>query len=124
MGTGAIGEELTPLVAVSLQFLHVPPGKARELEAIVIEGYMAGLRDAGWRGDERLVRLGYGLATGLFGAVATVGMWHELADAELSEMLAGAIGGSIGEVLATWRELQEHFLDLGEAAARLCEEIA
>ena len=74
MGTGVVGEELMPLIGVSLHFLHVPPKQARELEATVIDGYTLGLRDAGWRGDERLVRLGYGLATSLFCGVASVGM--------------------------------------------------
>jgi hypothetical protein len=33
-----------------------------ELEAAVFTSYLDGLGDAGWRGDQRLVRLGYALA--------------------------------------------------------------
>jgi len=33
------------------------------LEGIAFEGYLEGLRDAGWRGDPRQVRLGYTAAS-------------------------------------------------------------
>jgi hypothetical protein len=38
---------------------EVDLAQARALEDIVFEGYLEGLRDAGWRGNPRQVRLGY-----------------------------------------------------------------
>ena len=121
MGSGVVGEELMPLVGVSLHFLHMSPKQARELEAVVLDGYTSGLRDAGWHGDERLVRLGFRLATGLFCGVACVGMWKSLADEERRDRSAEILGGSIEEVLSTWRELQDYFLDLTDEAIALSE---
>ncbi|UCC63635.1 MAG: hypothetical protein JSV36_00825, partial [Anaerolineae bacterium] len=65
VGTGAIGEEIEPLVNRSLGFFEVELARARELNDIVIGGYLDGLRDAGWQGDPRRVRLGYTAATAL-----------------------------------------------------------
>ena len=59
VGQGAIGEEIANLVFVSLAFDEVDLAQAQALEDIVIEGYLEGLRDAGWRGDPQQVRLGY-----------------------------------------------------------------
>ena len=42
-----------------MAFNEVDFGRAQELEEIVFEGYLEGLRHAGWRGDPRQVRLGY-----------------------------------------------------------------
>jgi hypothetical protein len=57
-GPGHLGEDLFKLVNVTLAITAVPFGPA-ELEAAAFDGYLAGLRDAGWTGDARLVRLGY-----------------------------------------------------------------
>jgi hypothetical protein len=40
-------------------FYFREPEDLDELEDVVLAGYVEGLADAGWRGDERLVRLGY-----------------------------------------------------------------
>jgi hypothetical protein len=58
-GIGAIGEDLVPLVGATLSFFEVGPNQAQELDQIVFDGYLQGLREAGWRGDPRLARLGY-----------------------------------------------------------------
>lgn len=58
-GLAAVGEELAPLVWVApLEFL-IAPGDVARLEEGALAGYLAGLRDAGWRGDPQLVRQGY-----------------------------------------------------------------
>lgn len=65
IGIGAIGQEIGQLVAGSL----LPPGTdvshAVDLGETVLDGYLDGLRDAGWRGDARLVRLGYSASAAL-----------------------------------------------------------
>src|SRR5439155_4390297 len=62
-GIGAVGEEIAPLVWGSLGFRDVPIEQAQELEALVFNSYLDGLRDAGWNGDARLVRFGYAAAS-------------------------------------------------------------
>jgi hypothetical protein len=59
VGKGPIGADLNPLVLMSVGLGGVAPDKMPELEAIVFDGYVQGLREAGWQGDRQLVRLGY-----------------------------------------------------------------
>jgi hypothetical protein len=58
-GIAAIGEELVPLVGATLLFGDAEADHTQELDQIVFDGYVQGLRDAGWEGDPRLARLGY-----------------------------------------------------------------
>lgn len=71
LGTAAVGEELASLVCASVMLADADPDRVRELGETCFEGYLAGLRDAGWDGDPKLVRLGYAAGTiryGLFPA--------------------------------------------------------
>jgi hypothetical protein len=61
-GTGAIGEEIVGLAGSSIMFGAVGPEKFEELDHLVFENYVAGLRDVGWEGDESVPRLGYSAA--------------------------------------------------------------
>jgi hypothetical protein len=63
VGGGAVGEELAQLVAGSLSRGRFAPADARSVDEVVFDGYVAGLRDAGWRGDPGLARLGYTVAS-------------------------------------------------------------
>ena len=57
-GLGAIGEDAGNLVPDAVFDHFVPAADLPALEQAVYEGYLAGLRAAGWRDDPRLVRLG------------------------------------------------------------------
>ncbi|MBV7327237.1 aminoglycoside phosphotransferase family protein [Chloroflexi bacterium TSY] len=67
VGIGAIGEDLAPLVWANLLWAHVDsqvqPGDIELRTSAVLTGYLAGLRQAGWSGDEQTVRLGYTIAS-------------------------------------------------------------
>jgi hypothetical protein len=64
-GVSALGAELAPLVGGSLLFGEAGLAEADDLEAAVFASYLEGLREAGWRGDPQIVRLGYTLALAL-----------------------------------------------------------
>ncbi|MBK9178774.1 MAG: aminoglycoside phosphotransferase [Acidimicrobiales bacterium] len=57
VGDGALGEDPSNLVIDSVMDLMWPVARLDELDAAVWEAYRAGLHAAGWRGDDRLVRL-------------------------------------------------------------------
>lgn len=57
-GLGAIGEDAGNVVPDSVFDHFLAADDLPALESAVFTGYLGGLRDAGWRGDERLVRLG------------------------------------------------------------------
>lgn len=69
-GLGVLGEELVPLFAATLSFVAVPLDRIPELDALIFAGYVAGLRDVGWQGDERLVRFGFTANAALKAGVA------------------------------------------------------
>jgi len=66
-GRGAVGEELVCFVALSLYSPQNLLSQAETLDQDIFAGYVDGLRDAGWTGDARLVRLGYTCAMTLRG---------------------------------------------------------
>ena len=123
MGTGAVGEEIMPLIGVSVQFMHIRPAMVAELEGAVFASYLEGLRDAGWRGDEREARLGYVAAAALWGGVATVGMWPDISDAMAYNYCEAIIGAPIDDIVDCWAEMQEYFLNLGNEAVLLMEKL-
>ncbi len=77
MGITPVGAELVPLVAASLGFFEIPVEKVMDLDRQCFEGYLQGLRDAGWEGDPKLVRTGY----------------------TVSLMLRYPVGGQVGEIV-------------------------
>ena len=78
LGIGPVGEEVATLVLSSVLWSKgAEPYDLQELDATAFDGYLAGLHDAGWHGDPRLVRLGctatmalrYGPLLGIVSAV-------------------------------------------------------
>lgn len=58
VGDGALGEDVGNLIPDSVFDLLMHHDLLDELDARLTSAYLGGLRDAGWNGDERLVRLG------------------------------------------------------------------
>ena len=58
LGDGALGEDLGNHVPDAVFDLFWPAEALPELDHTCFEAYLAGLREAGWRADERQVRLG------------------------------------------------------------------
>jgi hypothetical protein len=58
VGDGALGEDIGNLIPDSVFDLLLPHDLLDELDARLTSAYLEGLREAGWSGDERLVRLG------------------------------------------------------------------
>ena len=99
LGIAAVGEEIAPLVNGSVAFGGVSPEDELKLEQIVLEGYLEGLRDAGWRGDADLVRFGY---------AATL-YWRY------------AVGGFIGEMIP-WMLDERHHATVEQAVGHSMQE--
>jgi len=59
VGYGALGVEIGHLVSAGLVFGWADVYRAPEAGDAVVDEYLAGLHEVGWRGDPRLVRLGY-----------------------------------------------------------------
>ncbi|MFF8972888.1 aminoglycoside phosphotransferase [Streptomyces sp. NPDC014995] len=57
-GDGALGEDLGNYLPDTVFDLFLPATRLPAYAAAAYDAYLHGLRDSGWRGDERLVRLG------------------------------------------------------------------
>jgi hypothetical protein len=121
-GRGAVGEEIVSLVLASFIFDEVGLDKAQALEEIVFEGYLEGLRDAGWRGDPRQVRLGYAAAASLRYRFNDVGRWLAvILDEDLHAMLEHTMGRPIGEVFDQAAQVDRFSDGLAEEARELMD---
>ncbi len=59
MGQAALGEDLVPLLIGSVNFLELEVQAAQDVEAQVVDHYLAGMHAGGWHGNLRHVQLGY-----------------------------------------------------------------
>lgn len=59
VGAGALGEELAAFIGATLLLDYVPLADAEQLEQVTFAGYMAGLRAAGWAGEEAAIWQAY-----------------------------------------------------------------
>jgi len=119
LGTAAVGEELAPLVCASVMLADADPDRVRELGETCFEGYLAGLRDAGWVSDARLARLGYAAGTIRYGLVpiAIVGAM----DPEVVARLERVWRLPYEEIVDRTVVVQRYTLDLADEARSLME---
>jgi hypothetical protein len=125
VGESAIGVELVPLVQGSLLFFEVELNAAHDLEEVVLNEYVAGLRDAGWGADAQLVQLGYAAAStlrynlGELEAILTM-----LSDEQLYPWVEQIFRRPIGDACDAWAEIfREHVRPLGARARALAAEL-
>ena len=116
VGFGALGEELAPLIAGSVLLYGAELSALRELEDCVLAAYTDGLRDAGWRGDPRLVRLGYAAASALRYSLYGVVRQGILLDESRHAWAERALGHPLAEFIDRVVRVREHALALAEEA--------
>ncbi len=124
IGFGAIGEEIAAMISVSFQFMDVSMNDAAKLDEEVFHGYLQGLADAGWRGEERQVRLGYTIASAYLLGVAGIGIWMDyVLDESVHEVMGNTFVSSFDKILERFAELQFFLLDLGDEAGELLKKM-
>jgi hypothetical protein len=118
-GIGSLGEEIANLLAASLIWFEYDAAGAENLDAAVFTSYLGGLHEAGWEGDERLVRLGYTAACALRWGV--VGLWWlpALNDADKQADLEKHWNHPMPELVSQWARTTYHVLGLAEEAYQL-----
>jgi len=120
LGRGAIGEELAALVGTSVAWNMGPTSRdLPELSEVCFQGFLLGLRDSGWEGDERLVRQGYTAAIALrFGIFS--GFVHTITPIEESMRIKveQAFGASVDELLQRFASMQPFVLSMADEALK------
>lgn len=118
-GVAAVGEEIANLLAASLIWLEYDAADARSLDQAVFNGYVDGLRDAGWRGDPRIARLGFAAACTLRWGL--VGLWWllRLGDSGERAELETHWNRPLPELASQWAKTEIYLLDLAQEAYQL-----
>ena len=119
-GIGAVGADLAPLIVGSLLFFEVADAAPRDLTEAALVGYVTGLREAGWNGDEQLARLGFLVMAALLYTVGTFGIIVSiLSDPAQSLAMERSEGRTMAEDVARSTELQAFQFRLADEAHRL-----
>ena len=123
VGATAVGAEIAGLVFGTLRQGVLAVEQAQALEAVVWEGYLAGLREAGWHGDETLVRLGYTGAVALRWSLL-VSALRVLADGGTRVQAAERFGMTPEAFVLNRLQLSTFLLDRADEARRLARSVA
>jgi hypothetical protein len=119
VGGATPGEEIAPLVAGSLNFLEFDSTKAHELDQIVFDMYIEGLRSAGWRDDPRIVRFAYAVGSILKFSIGVSGVAFMVADENQHALLEQIFGHPIKELVEAWGSTMRLLVKLSGEAREL-----
>jgi hypothetical protein len=128
LGTAAVGVDLGMQISGNLYDLRVDPTDARAYYEAALEAYLAGLRDAGWRGSPRTVRVACATAAALrlvpFGLLRLRRLVDSAETGAWAERLAREQGATREETMQRWGQAITFLLHLGDEARQLTEEMA
>jgi hypothetical protein len=119
-GLNALGSDVKILVGGTVAWFRAELEDLPALSMAAVDGYADGLHAAGWRGDPRLVRLGYALATGVMIGASPFGAWLAL-DPGWVPRIEAAVGRPAGEFLDRTAALQAFVLDQLDEVRSLVE---
>ncbi len=101
VGAGALGEELAAFVGATLLLDYVPLSDAEQLEQVAFDGYIAGLRAAGWSGDEAIIWEAYRCAMPLrYALMSLASMLRTAMQPEFAADWERKTGKSLEDILA------------------------
>jgi hypothetical protein len=116
-GHGAVGEELAQLVVASLLYFETMGISPRDLDAACFAGYVAGLREAGWAEEERLVRLGFTADAALHNTIGLLPrVLPMVTDPTLRPAVEDMLRRPFAEVVEGWAELWPFQFELADEA--------
>jgi hypothetical protein len=124
-GIGPPGYDIVPLCGELLPSFRFELAEAQDLVEELFEGYLAGLRDAGWQGDRGLVRLGFtaalALRYGVCGGPANLG---DLLDESRHYVPEQRWGHPLDEIMDRWAGCSRFMLRLAEEARDLLHRLS
>jgi len=124
-GYGRVGQETGITTAVSLVWMEFDGSQAKELDQLIFESYINGLRDVGWHGDIRLARFGYTTTAALSIGLSWLTFMgaNGISSEEGERGIESDFGYPIDDILAQWASVLPFLLDFGDEALQLMEEI-
>ena len=123
VGAAALGEEIAPLVAGSLNFMEFDSAPPHILDQFVFEGYLEGLRSTGWQGDPRVVRFAYAVGSVLKYSVGVYGVAYMVAGGNQHNLLQQMFGHPVDELVDVWGRTMGFLVKLSDEARELASQI-
>jgi hypothetical protein len=119
-GIGPPGYDIVPLCGEMLPSFRLDLDQAQDLAEGIFEGYLEGLRDAGWRGEGYLARLGFSAALSLrYGVCGGPANLSDLLDERRRVVPEQRWGRTIEEIMDRWAGCARFMLGLAEEAREL-----
>lgn len=117
-GPGALGADIATLLSGSVRKGDFPAGDVAALDETVFAAYAGGLRDVGWDGDSRVVRLGYVMSLALRCWLVRDTL-RNLADPKARPLFGRALDVPPSDVRAAFATLSRFLLDRADEARDL-----
>ena len=123
VGTAPAGQDLAILVGGSHIWLDSEPDELASLSERAFAAYVEGLHEAGWRGDERVVRFAYAASTALYLAPVVPFWLARVRDRARREWIERKCGRPADDVVRAWVVLLGHALELADEAYARVDQI-
>jgi hypothetical protein len=118
-GWGPIGCEVAFIGPVSAEVMAFPPRDTAEVSEAAYAGYLAGLRDAGWKGNLDQVRLAFLIGTVLWVGGSIVGWLAWWCTPEARAKAEQQFGLAEEQLYLSWFPLLSYTLDCADEARAL-----
>ena len=118
-GPAPLGSDLSDLILGSAWLCDIEIADTPAIEQATFGAYGAGLRDAGWDGDPRLLRLGYAVHAALRWGACMPGWASFMLAPEQAPSSERLFGRPAEAVLEQWVRLGEISLELADEARAL-----
>ena len=119
-GPGVIGEELAATFGAPLMFRDIAADDAPHMTGLLFDNYAQGLADHGWTGSPSDARIGFCATTAIMFGLGAFGTWLDLLrNPEFAPVVTGITGLEPDDFIDNLRDIQPHFLELGEEALSL-----
>jgi hypothetical protein len=124
VGTAAIGMDAALPVLVGLLILDIDARQTDipALDRMIFDGYLAGLGDAGWNGDPRLVRTGYTAAAALK-SIEVTQVALMLSDPDAHAIIEAFTGRPVSDVLQNFSAMFRFGQSMADEARALMDEL-
>jgi hypothetical protein len=123
VGMAPAGQEVAILVGGSHIWLDAEPDELGTMSEKSFAAYVEGLRDAGWRGDERVVRFAYAASAALYMAPPLPFWVSRIGDPARREWIERKCRRDARDVVRAWALLLDHVLGLADEAYALVEQL-
>ena len=121
-GIGAGGEDPGNLIPDSVFDMRHPASSLPEMDRTVTAAYLAGLQDAGWEGDERIVRLAMTASACKYDWIAGATLSRATGE-PATQTVYGGVHVSLEQLVATRAEALRYLVGRADEARRLAAEL-